>query len=339
MGALFGALGVVVLLALGLSVPVGAASPLGSENPGLAGTAASPAPAEHPHALQALSQANIVVSDLLTGASTVQKFSDVTPVYPNSSSSSPYCGVLDVARLCLAFGTGAGTPQGGELDAYSPGGFSPGQTVSPGYQNRVPVLTIQIGGALCSTFNNGLAAYTLDQYVGDVATSELQTVAIQFHCTVLFENISGTVAYNIFPTDPNDGYYLFDQHGGLASFGNDNYLAYLDGAQYYKLNASIVGMRITPDGGGYWMVGSDGGVFSSGDAGFFGSTGGLHLNKPVVGIAATPDGGGTGSWPPTAGSSPMATPSSTGRWAANPQQANRGDGRHPERERVLAGRF
>ena len=69
----------------GLSVPVGAASPLGSENPGLAGTAASPAPAEHPHALQALSQANIVVSDLLTGASTVQKFSDVTPVYPNSS--------------------------------------------------------------------------------------------------------------------------------------------------------------------------------------------------------------------------------------------------------------
>jgi len=292
MGALLGALGAVVLLAFGPGVPVGAATSLGSENPGLAGTAASLAPTEHPHMLQALTQANIVVSDLWTGASSVQRFSDVTPVYPNSSSFSPYCGVLDVARLCLAFGTGAGTPQGGELDAYSQGGFAPGQTGSPGYQNRVPVLTIQIGGATCSTLSGGLASYTLDQYVGDNAATQVQTAAIQFHCTVLFEEISGTVAYNIFPTDPNDGYYLFDQHGGLTSFGNDNYLAYLDGAQYYDLKAPIVGMRTTPDGGGYWMVASDGGVFSSGDAGFFGSTGGLHLNKPVVGMAATPDGRG-----------------------------------------------
>ena len=37
---------------------------------------------------------------------------------------------------------------------------------------------------------------------------------------------------------------------------------------------------------------SDGGIFSYGDAGFYGSTGGLPLNKPIVGMAATPDGGG-----------------------------------------------
>jgi Glycosyl hydrolases family 43 len=43
---------------------------------------------------------------------------------------------------------------------------------------------------------------------------------------------------------------------------------------------------------GYWQVGSDGGVFSFGSAGFYGSTGSLHLNKPVVGMAATPDGKG-----------------------------------------------
>ena len=47
-----------------------------------------------------------------------------------------------------------------------------------------------------------------------------------------------------------------------------------------------------PTGGGYWMVGGDGGVFSSGDAGFYGSTGNITLNKPVVGMAATPDGKG-----------------------------------------------
>ena len=37
---------------------------------------------------------------------------------------------------------------------------------------------------------------------------------------------------------------------------------------------------------------SDGGIFSFGDAAFFGSMGGRPLNKPIVGMAATPDGGG-----------------------------------------------
>jgi parallel beta-helix repeat protein len=58
------------------------------------------------------------------------------------------------------------------------------------------------------------------------------------------------------------------------------------------LNKPIVGMASTPDGAGYWMVASDGGVFSFGDAAFYGSTGGLVLNKPIVGMAATPDGKG-----------------------------------------------
>ena len=50
-------------------------------------------------------------------------------------------------------------------------------------------------------------------------------------------------------------------------------------------------MAATPDGGGYWLVASDGGVFKYGDAGFDGSGGGTPLNKPVVGMAATPGGG------------------------------------------------
>ncbi|HEU5001862.1 MAG TPA: SpoIID/LytB domain-containing protein [Actinomycetota bacterium] len=44
--------------------------------------------------------------------------------------------------------------------------------------------------------------------------------------------------------------------------------------------------------GGYWLVASDGGIFSFGDAPFYGSTGSIRLNKPIVGMAATPDGGG-----------------------------------------------
>jgi N-acetylmuramoyl-L-alanine amidase len=57
-------------------------------------------------------------------------------------------------------------------------------------------------------------------------------------------------------------------------------------------NAPVVGMAATPDGGGYWIVAGDGGIFSYGDAGFLGSVGSLRLNAPIVGLAATPDGGG-----------------------------------------------
>ncbi|HLG67679.1 MAG TPA: CHAP domain-containing protein, partial [Acidimicrobiales bacterium] len=48
----------------------------------------------------------------------------------------------------------------------------------------------------------------------------------------------------------------------------------------------------TPTGKGYWLVAADGGVFAFGDAGFFGSMGGVPLVAPVVGMAATPTGKG-----------------------------------------------
>jgi Ice-binding-like len=45
-------------------------------------------------------------------------------------------------------------------------------------------------------------------------------------------------------------------------------------------------------GNGYWLVASDGGIFSFGDASFHGSTGAMTLNRPIVGMAATPSGNG-----------------------------------------------
>ncbi len=58
------------------------------------------------------------------------------------------------------------------------------------------------------------------------------------------------------------------------------------------LNKPIVGMATTGDGKGYWLVASDGGIFSFGDALFYGSTGAMTLNKPIVGMATTGDGKG-----------------------------------------------
>jgi N-acetylmuramoyl-L-alanine amidase len=53
-------------------------------------------------------------------------------------------------------------------------------------------------------------------------------------------------------------------------------------------------MAAAPDGRGYWLVASDGGIFSYGDAPYFGSEGGSPLPAPVVGMAAPPEG--TGYW-------------------------------------------
>ncbi len=53
----------------------------------------------------------------------------------------------------------------------------------------------------------------------------------------------------------------------------------------------VVAMATDPMTGGYWVVASDGGVFSF-DAPFYGSAGALALARPVTGAAAAPDGGG-----------------------------------------------
>ena len=56
----------------------------------------------------------------------------------------------------------------------------------------------------------------------------------------------------------------------------------------------FVGMATTVDGRGYWLVQSGGGVFSYGDAAFYGSLPGLGIvpTDQIVGMAATPDGKG-----------------------------------------------
>ena len=47
-----------------------------------------------------------------------------------------------------------------------------------------------------------------------------------------------------------------------------------------------------PPNSSYWLVASDGGIFTFGNANFLGSTGNIRLNRPIVGMAATPSNGG-----------------------------------------------
>ncbi|HVC22872.1 MAG TPA: hypothetical protein VNH82_05540 [Candidatus Dormibacteraeota bacterium] len=48
---------------------------------------------------------------------------------------------------------------------------------------------------------------------------------------------------------------------------------------------AVVCLRWSADGAGYWLVASDGGIFSYGDAPFLGSAGAIRLAQPIVGMA------------------------------------------------------
>ncbi len=99
---------------------------------------------------------------------------------------------------------------------------------------------------------------------------------------------------------PNgQGYWLAGADGGVFTFGSgagfygttySDGLTGLSGA--HPLNKPVVGIVPTPNGQGYWLVAADGGVFSFGDASFYGSMGGKTLDSPVVGMASTPNGQG-----------------------------------------------
>ncbi|HXA32136.1 MAG TPA: hypothetical protein VNV87_07740 [Acidimicrobiales bacterium] len=101
------------------------------------------------------------------------------------------------------------------------------------------------------------------------------------------------------------GYWLAGADGSLYNFGDASPLQLARSpstaaigantssiSNLASLNGLIVGMASTSDAKGLWLTGADGGVFSLGDAQFYGSMGGQHLNQPVVGMTRTKDGNG-----------------------------------------------
>jgi hypothetical protein len=93
----------------------------------------------------------------------------------------------------------------------------------------------------------------------------------------------------------------------VVGFGYLNDVACVDGSGCFSVGFAVLGggnnttviqtlieQLVLPAAGnqGLLVSGSDGGVFTFGDAAFSGSMGGTHLNAPVVGVAPTPDGGG-----------------------------------------------
>jgi hypothetical protein len=66
------------------------------------------------------------------------------------------------------------------------------------------------------------------------------------------------------------------------------------GSDYFGATGTPQTFPVNEASHGYWLVGSDGGIFSFGTAAFHGSMGGIPLQRPVVGI--TPTSTGNGYW-------------------------------------------
>jgi hypothetical protein len=137
------------------------------------------------------------------------------------------------------------------------------------------------------------------RYVAPIATVCIVAGALSFGsgasakttAAVTSQPASSYGAGKLMAADPSGGYWTVNwlgvvtPYGGAPSFGSP-------AASGVKLAQPIVGMAATADGAGYWLVASDGGIFSYGDAKFYGSTGAIHLNQPIVGMASTSDGAG-----------------------------------------------
>ena len=108
----------------------------------------------------------------------------------------------------------------------------------------------------------------------------------------------------ITPTLSQQGYWLVASDGGVFAFGDAGFHGSLPEMGFApagtagpvrKLSAPIVGMVPSSDGGGYFMVSSDGGVFAFGDAHFAGSCPGIGGCQGSA-VSVIPDASGDGYW-------------------------------------------
>ena len=117
---------------------------------------------------------------------------------------------------------------------------------------------------------------------------------------------------------------------------NEGLATYFGSLVSRHLTAPIVGIASTPDGNGYWLVASNGGVFALGDANLPGTMVPKHLNAPIVSI--TPDVSTGGYWLTAADGGDLqfqrAFRGRDGEHEA--ERAHRRDGQHCRRRGLLA---
>jgi len=197
---------------------------------------------------------------------------------------TPQAGDGGTFTVCLvaANGVAPGATQVFTLTVNAPAASSPAPSPPPA---AAPPPTAQHGYWLVGS-DGGIFTFGSAQFHGSTGSLHLQRPVV-----------------GITPTANRGGYWLVASDGGIFAFGNAGFYGSIPGSGLNpagsglprSLNAPIVGMVPSNDGGGYFMVASDGGVFAFGDARFEGSCPGIGGCRGAA-VAVVPDATGNGYW-------------------------------------------
>ncbi len=225
-------------------------------------------PSETPGNLQRItlpsSNINTITMTWLPG--TVTFSADSLPLWTNSSSSVPTSSTEQVHMSLWSF-QGAppsnGQPVSVEVTDFQFTASAPTARISSPADEQTYALGRSVPTRFkCTEGADGSPISTCLDSDGATAPGRLDT------------STPGTHAYTVTATDG-------DGERGTASIT-------------YAVVGTAPPAPPPPPSHGYWLVGSDGGIFTFGSAAFHGSTGNLTLNRPIVGI--TPTAGEKGYW-------------------------------------------
>ena len=161
---------------------------------------------------------------------------------------------------------------------------------------------VQLSGQVSSgCANSGTIGIELDVY------DQTQTGGFDFitapvtpsgSFTVRFQippDLGGAATRGLYAYTTSPGLYQF-QYVGAPTCSHSTVAAFRVTGPASPSPTAFVAMAPTADGQGYWLAQAGGGVYSFGDAQFFGSLPGMHVAPaaPITAMAVTP--GGKGYW-------------------------------------------
>ena len=167
-----------------------------------------------------------------------------------------------------------------------------GTSISPGVLSITPTTfdygSVPLGSTSSQSFtvsNTGSANLTITKSKPP-ATGPFVAITQLAEGTTLLpgQSLTETVVFTPTQVGPVADTWIINANDGLGvrtlSFSGTGYIP------------APITQGSTTSSHGYWLAGSDGGIFSFGAAQFHGSTGSLTLQRPVVGVVPSDDGGG-----------------------------------------------
>src|SRR6202035_3874955 len=198
---------------------------------------------------------------------------------PSSLTSQP---------TCMTTATNTSSVAGSPYPASCSGASDPNYTITnvPG---SVAVTPLPISVAVSGNQANGGARSFAGAYGSPPANVTVATSGLRCSQVNPSTAINGTLtsgSYTLAPTSCA-GVVLGGPNG--TDYAATDTRAAID---FIVTGGPVQPTPAPPPNHGYWLVGSDGGIFTFGSAQFHGSTGSLHLQRPVTGIVPTTDRGG-----------------------------------------------